>query len=54
MIEAAYNKYNGYDASEILIPSGENLRGIRRAYYDKAASLLSKASLTTLEWFALL
>ena len=54
LIEAAYNKYNGYDISDIHIPSGENLRGVRRVYYDKVALLLSKANLTTLEWFAVL
>ncbi|KAG0036290.1 hypothetical protein BGZ82_004415 [Podila clonocystis] len=53
LAEAAYNSFHGHDISHVQIPSGEHLQGLRRIYYDKAVSLLSKANLTPMDYFAL-
>ncbi|KAF9300126.1 hypothetical protein BGZ74_008284 [Mortierella antarctica] len=53
LAEAAYNSFQGHDISHIQIPSGEHLQGLRRIYYDKAVSLLSKANLEPMDHYSL-
>ncbi|KAF9334367.1 hypothetical protein BG006_002268 [Podila minutissima] len=53
LAEAAYNSFQGHDISHIQIPSGGHLQGLRRIYYDKAVSLLSKANLEPMDHYSL-